>query len=336
MMQWWLAPLVVLVSLLLTASLRHYALARSLIDVPGPRRSHAMPTPRGGGMAIVVSFLSVIVLLAGSQMLNGPMLCAMLGGGGLVAVIGFIDDHRHVPVRWRLLGHFVAASWGLYWVGGVPPLVMFGVEVSLDWILAAVAVLYLVWLLNLYNFMDGIDGIAGVEAVSVCLGISLIYWLGEGEHLMVLPLALMLAVLGFLYWNFPSAKIFMGDAGSGFLGLVMGLLSLHAGWESSQLFWCWLILLGVFVVDATYTLIRRLFRGMRPYEAHRSHAYQRASLRAGTHLPVTLAVLLINVFWLLPVAVCVILFDIDGAVGLLIAYVPLLVLAVAYNAGGKE
>ncbi|QXI39807.1 MraY family glycosyltransferase [Pseudomonas xantholysinigenes] len=334
MMQWWLAPLVVLVSLLLTASLRHYALARSLVDVPGPRRSHAVPTPRGGGMAIVVSFLSVIVLLAGAEMLNAPMLFALLGGGGLVAVIGFIDDHRHVPVRWRLAGHFVAAAWGLYWVGGVPPLVMFGTQVSLGWVGAVIALLYLVWLLNLYNFMDGIDGIAGIEAVSVCMGACLIYWIGEGEHLMVFPLALMLAVLGFLYWNFPSAKIFMGDAGSGFLGLVLGLLSLHAGWESSQLFWCWLILLGVFVVDATYTLIRRLLRGVKVYEAHRSHTYQLASRRAGTHLPVTIAVLLINVFWLLPVAACVMLFDIDGVVGLLVAYVPLLALAVAYNAGG--
>jgi Fuc2NAc and GlcNAc transferase len=149
-------------------------------------------------------------------------------------------------------------------------------------------------------------------------------------------LILIMSVSGFLYWNFPPAKIFMGDAGSGFLGIVLGLLSLQAAWVSSQLFWCWLILLGVFVVDATFTLIRRLLRGEKVYEAHRSHAYQFASRRVGGHLPVTLAVALLNLCWLLPVALGVLLFDLDGFLALLVAYLPLVGLAVAYHAGAAE
>lgn len=336
MTEWWIAPLVVLASFLMTEGLRRYALAKSIIDVPNARSSHAVPTPRGGGVAIVVSFLLALVALGAMGLLTLPLVLGLAGGGGLIALIGFMDDHGHIAARWRLLGHFIAAGWGLFWLNGLPPVTLFGVEVDLGWGGAIVAALYLVWLLNLYNFMDGIDGIASVEAISVCLGACLLYWISGFEQLMVLPMILILSVSGFLYWNFPPAKIFMGDAGSGFLGIVLGLLSLQAAWASSQLFWCWLILLGVFVVDATFTLIRRLVRGERVYEAHRSHGYQFASRRAGGHLPVTLAVLFLNVCWLLPVAVFVVLFDLDGFIGLLVAYLPLVFLAVACNAGGRE
>lgn len=336
MMLWWLAPLVVLISLLMTAALRRYALARSIIDIPNARSSHVVPMPRGGGVAIVLSFLLALPMLGVGGWLEVDLLIGLAGAGGLVALIGFMDDHGHIAARWRLLGHFAAAAWALFWLGGLPPLVMFGFKLDLGWFGAIVAAFYLVWMLNLYNFMDGIDGIASVEAICACLGACLLYLLGGFGQLIVLPLILIMAVSGFLYWNFPPARIFMGDAGSGFLGCVLGVLSLQAAWVSSQLFCCWLILLGVFVVDATFTLIRRLVRGDKVYEAHRSHAYQFASRRVGRHLPVTLAVVAINLLWLLPVAACVMLFDMDGFTGVLIAYVPLLGLALAYNAGGRE
>src|SRR5450830_81420 len=147
---------------------------------------------------------------------------------------------------------------------------------------------------------------------------------------------LAMAVAGFLYWSFPPARIFMGDAGSGFLGIVLGGLSLHAAWSAPQLLWVWLILLGVFIVDATFTLVRRLLRGDRVYEAHRSHAYQFASRRAGRHLPVTLAVLGINVVWLLPISVCVGLSVLDGLTGTILAYAPLVFIAVRFHAGELE
>lgn len=336
MMLWWLAPLVVLISLLMTAALRRYALARSIIDIPNARSSHVVPMPRGGGVAIVLSFLLALPMLGVGGWLEVDLLIGLAGAGGLVALIGFMDDHGHIAARWRLLGHFAAAAWALFWLGGLPPLVMFGFKLDLGWFGAIVAAFYLVWMLNLYNFMDGIDGIASVEAICACLGACLLYLLGGFGQLIVLPLILIMAVSGFLYWNFPPARIFMGDAGSGFLGCVLGVLSLQAAWVSSQLFCCWLILLGVFVVDATFTLIRRLVRGDKVYEAHRSHAYQFASRRVGRHLPVTLVVVAINLLWLLPVAACVMLFDMDGFTGVLIAYVPLLGLALAYNAGGRE
>ena len=328
----------VVLAWLLTAQLRRYALASSLMDVPNARSSHSLPTPRGGGVAIVITFLLGlgIAFFAGLGV-PAEQFYALLGAGLGIALLGFIDDHAHIAARWRLLGHFLAAAWALYWLGGMPPLAAFGGVLHLSWIGHLLAAFYLVWLLNLYNFMDGIDGIASVEAICVCLGGAILYGLLGSSLVEELPLLMLAAaVLGFLIWNFPPARIFMGDAGSGFLGIVLGILSLQAAWVSPALLWGWLILLGVFIVDATLTLLRRLLRGEKVYEAHRSHAYQYASRRYGTHLRVTLAVIAINIFWLLPLALWVGLGGIDGGWGLAIAYAPLVALAIKYRAGESE
>ncbi len=338
---WWWLPMVAGLALFLTGLLRRYALACSLLDIPNARSSHLVPTPRGGGVAIVVSFLLALSLFAGMGLIVWPLAWALLGAGAGIAVQGFLDDHGHIAARWRLLGHFAAAIWALFWLGGLPPVVMFGFTVDLGWLGHVLAAVYLVWLLNLYNFMDGIDGIASVEAIFVCSGGALFYILfgtaGSTQTMeFVVPLILAAAVAGFLFWNFPPARIFMGDAGSGFLGITLGVLSLQAAWVAPQLLWSWLILLGVFVVDATFTLLRRLLRGDRVYEAHRSHAYQYASRRFGGHLSVTLAVTALNLLWLLPIALWVVCGGVDGLIGLVIAYAPLIGLAIKYKAGELE
>lgn len=333
---WWLLPVLAGVSLLLTGVLRRYSLAHSLVDVPNARSSHAVPTPRGGGVAIVLSFLAALPLLAVLGFLAWPAMWALLGAGAWVAVVGFLDDHGHIAARWRLLAHFIGATWALGWMGGLPTLVVFGFDLALGWLGYVLAALYLVWLLNLYNFMDGIDGIASVEAISVCLGGALLYVLLGEPTAAVAPLLLAVAVAGFLFWNFPPARIFMGDAGSGFLGIVLGVFSLQAAWIAPQLLWSWLTLLGVFIVDATWTLFRRLLRGDKVYEAHRSHAYQYAARQFGKHLPVTLAVAALNLFWLIPIAVWVGVGGGDGVLGLLLAYLPLIWIVVKYRAGARE
>jgi Fuc2NAc and GlcNAc transferase len=185
--------------------------------------------------------------------------------------------------------------------------------------------------------MDGINGIAGVEAVTVCLGGLLLYvvavgWVPEIHG----PLLLGASVLGFLVWNFPRARIFLGDVGSGFIGVMLGVLSIQAAWIAPELFWGWVILIGAFVVDANVTLFRRVWRGETFYEAHRSHAYQYAARRFGSHVPVTLAVGAINLFWLLPLAVLVAMGLLEGIVGVFIAYGLLIVLCYRFKAGARE
>ncbi len=323
-------------SAFLTGAVRRYAVAHHVLDVPNSRSSHLVATPRGGGVAIVMVSLAALPWLADQSLLPSNVFWALAGGGALVALVGFVDDHRHVAARWRLVAHFASAVWAIYWLGGMPPLVFPIVGPVEGWLGSALLAIYLVWLLNLYNFMDGIDGIASVEAISVLVGGALLYTIAGQPTLAAAPSMLAAAVAGFLYWNVPPAKIFMGDAGSGFLGIVLGVLSVQAGWIDPELFWAWQILLGVFVVDATVTLVRRLVRGERVYEAHRSHAYQHASRRFGGHLPVTLAVTVINAVWLFPIAVCVVLGLFDGTTGLLIAYLPLFAIAIRLHAGDDE
>lgn len=316
--------------------LLRYAVALNLIDVPNQRSSHLVPKARGGGVAFALTFLASLLVLVTNADVDNHLLIAVLGAGTVVAILGFLDDFTDVSIRWRLLGHFSSAAWALYWLGGLPPLLVFGYAFDLGVIGHVLAAVYIVWLLNLYNFMDGIDGIASVEAICVCLGGALLYVLLGAANLALVPVLLAAAVAGFLCWNFPPAHIFMGDAGSGFLGLILAVLSLQAAWFKAELLWSWVILLGVFVVDATFTLLRRLLRGDKVYEAHRSHAYQYASRQFAAHRPVTLAVMLINLVWLLPMALLVGLGYVDGLLGVVIAYLPLVLLAVKFKAGQLE
>lgn len=319
-----------------TGGLRRYALSKRLMDIPNERSSHTVPTPRGGGVAIVFSFLIALPILWALGLSGIGTLFALLGSGLLVATIGFADDHGHIAARWRLLGHFVAAIWALYWLDGLAPVAFFSATIDLGWLGNALAAIYLVWMLNLYNFMDGIDGLASAEALCVCLGGGLICLVTGQLELLWVMLALAGAVAGFLCWNYPPARIFMGDAGSGFLGVALGILTLSAAKVSSTLMWSWVILLGVFVVDATLTLCRRVFNGDKVYQAHRSHAYQYASRQYRSHKAVTLGVVGLNLLWLLPWAIVVAVGLVPGIIGLIISYAPLLWLAARFKAGTRE
>ena len=319
----------------LTLSARRYALKSNLLDHPNDRSSHTVPTPRGGGVAIVAAFLLLTLGLGLTSQIASGLCTAILGSGLLVATLGFIDDRQHLPARWRFLGHLVAAAWVLVWLGPVQPVPILGNDINLGFAALLLAAFYLVWSINMFNFMDGIDGIASLEAIGVALGGALVWCLVQpaGDW----PLAVLFAacVGGFLVWNFPPARIFMGDAGSGFLGLIVALLALWSSSTTTHLFWSWFILGGCFMVDATTTLVRRVRRGERFNVAHRSHAYQYAARQHRSHKVVTLTVLAINTLWLTPLAVLVAVRVLDGVAGVLIAYAPLLWLALHYKAGDR-
>lgn len=321
---------------MLTYLLRVYALKNNIIDTPNSRSSHVIPTPRGGGVAIVVSFLIGIMLFYFQGYLALLPAVGLIISGGVIALVGFWDDHGHIAARWRLLAHFSTAAFLLFCLGGFPALTISGYTIDLGLFGSVFGLLFLVWMLNLYNFMDGIDGLASAEAVIACIGAIVIYLI-SGSHIeldsyLVLWL-LASTVLGFLLWNFPPAKIFMGDAGSGFLGLIIGSLAISAGWIETKFFFCWLILLGLFIVDATWTLVRRVLGGFKVYEAHRSHGYQIASRKFKRHLPVTLLAIAINVVWLFPIALLVGLNIVNPIIALIVSYIPLLYVDYKLNAG---
>lgn len=321
----------------LTELYRRRALALMILDVPNARSSHSVATPRGGGVAIVLSTLTALLILGETRSLSWSSVSGICVGGGWVSLIGFVDDRRHIAARWRLIGHFVAAVWILAMLNGAPRVTMWGYALSCGWLGSIVAAFYIVWMINLTNFMDGIDGIASVETITVCLGAAMLSAVvAPRELLWIAPLILAAATLGFLVWNWPPAKIFMGDSGSGFLGFALAAFALQSGAAESRLFWSWTILLGVFIVDATVTLIRRVANGNKFYEAHRSHAFQLAALHQGSHRPVTIGVAVINLCWLLPIASVVAIGWLDGATAVGISYAPLVVGAVKLNAGKER
>ncbi len=325
-------------SAILTTLAKHYGSKLSLIDIPNERSSHSTPTPRGGGIAIVTVTVAALVGSYVGNLMDGRDAIAIAAGSLIVALVGYLDDRGTITAaRWRLLGHALGALIIVVGLRGLPALPVFGRAVDLGIAGSILAILYLMWLLNLFNFMDGIDGITGTETLIVALCGALLVWdAAPSSELWIMPLALAGAAAGFLFLNWSPAKIFLGDVGSGFIGIVMGALSLQAAHTVPRLGWCWVILMGVFIVDASVTLARRSLRGERLYIAHRSHAYQHLAIKLNSHATVSAGVGAITLLWLLPIAFAVERQTIDGFAGVLIAYAPLVVAAIALGAGQQD
>jgi len=264
---------------------------RSLLDLPNDRSSHSVPTPRGGGLAVLFVFLTALILLAAFGDVPKPqatwLFALTLALGGL----SWVDDLRGLSPFLRLGGHVVGI--GLAMALGLIDGPVFGGLLPPLFDKIAAAFLW-VWFINLFNFMDGIDGIAGVETASVAIGVAaLAVLLGVGDGLHYIALGLAGAALGFLIWNWHPAKIFLGDVGSVPIGFLLGwmLLSIAAKgyWAAA------LILPGYFLVDATLTLMKRALRGDKIWQAHREHFYQYAVLRGKSHAEVSSAIAVANV-----------------------------------------
>lgn len=243
---------------------RRYALSRQLVDAPGERRSHVVPTPRGGGIAIVVVMLGVLAWTAWQAAFPGVPL-ALLAGLVLVAGIGWVDDHRPLSPWSRLAVHAVAAALLAVAVVHAGQPVWWG---------AAVFVLA-VGLINVWNFMDGIDGIAASQAMLVALAVA--WAAGSWGVAGMLAIALLAACGGFLPFNCPKARIFLGDVGSGSLGFVLAGLIAAASLEIGHpAVWALAFPLAPFLIDASLTLVSRMLRGERWWTPHVQHVYQRA------------------------------------------------------------
>ena len=323
-------------SFALTSVIRKLAIKNNHFDIPNERSSHTSPTPRGAGMAIVATFVFGLIALFVDDTISGRELLTLTAPGLIVALIGRLDDFGRVTsAKWRLIGHFICATLVVWLAGGLPALpltesiIEFGVAGDIA------AVIYLVWMLNLFNFMDGIDLITGTQTLTTCVAAAILLRLNTDSDLGMVVAVLAAAVFGFMYFNLPPAKIFLGDVGSGFIGFTIGAISLVVAKDEPLVAWAMIILVGVFVTDSTVTLLQRLFARERVYIAHRTHAYQHLSKRINSHLPVSLGVGAINLFFLLPIAWLVADSRLLPITGLIVAYFSLLVVAILLGAGKK-
>jgi Fuc2NAc and GlcNAc transferase len=333
----WIVASAFCVASIATGVMRRYALRANLLDVPNARSSHLLPTPRGGGLAIVLAFSVALIEIAFVTRDDVAILTALLAGGGAIAFIGFLDDHRTLPAVLRLAVHVLAGLIVVVLLGGIPESALARWGLHSVFMGMGVAVVALVWVTNLFNFMDGIDGVAGIEVAFVSIVGAWMNWQAGGESVLTAAtLCLAASSAGFLIWNWPPARIFMGDVGSGFLGFTIAVLGLVISRQGAIPIEVWVILSGVFVVDATVTLVRRIFRGDRWFEAHRMHAYQHLANRWNSHLRVTLVITVINLIWLLPWALLAARNPSNALWCLLAAFTPLVALALAFGAGSHD
>lgn len=253
---------------------RAYAVHRNLLDQPGERRSHGTATPRGGGISIVLVLLVAALALAMREPSRGLLWVGFASGLVLVAGVGWWDDHRPLPASLRIGVHGLAAAMFAFVVYGTYgqawlAIAAFGVALGLT---------------NVWNFMDGINGLAASQAALVAAGYAAIL---SGSAWGWLGWALVAACAGFLPFNFPRARIFLGDVGSGTLGFAMAALAIAAVAQRRESWPLALVPLSAFLVDAGLTLGRRILRGEPWWRAHAQHAYQEWARRVGSHVPVT-------------------------------------------------
>lgn len=283
-----------LLSWLLVRGAIGYAHRRGMLDQPGQRRSHRLPTPRGGGIGIVIAMLVCLpgVLWSPPVAWTPGVITSLVVALFLVALAGWWDDHRALPILPRLGAQLLGL--GLFSIA----LLMTGLSV---WWLPLL-LLGGVWSINLHNFMDGIDGLLAQQTIFVGCGLAWLAWSAAQPALASAASCLVAAALGFGCYNRPPARIFMGDVGSGSIGLLIFAFSAMLWRVDHALLWPALILSSAFVVDASLTLLTRMWRGRRWYNAHREHLYQWLVRRGATHARVDVAYLGWNLLIAAPLA----------------------------------
>lgn len=265
------------------------------MSIPNERSLHNSPTPVGGGLAIVITWFLGISILFYFGKIERNLYFALLSGV-ILAIISFIDDLIGLKPSLRLLFHFITAIIAFVFLGGIRQLIIPGIEFNYNFIIYPLAIIGIVWFINLFNFMDGVDGFASLEAMTICLVIFIL----SGN---VINLLLIACLSGFLFWNWPKAKIFMGDVGSTQLGFILVVLGIyfHNIYKFSIL--NWIMLSSPFWFDATLTLYRRWRNGEKLSEAHRKHVYQRIVQSGFSHLKVNIYLIAVNCFVVLMILI---------------------------------
>lgn len=261
-----------------------------VLDHPNERSLHNRAVPRGGGLAILSAILTAGIGVSWFYSDSAFSFASLAASVILVSGISFLDDHRSVPPLGRLFVHVLAVALILYQGYAPDSLALPGISLHpANSIVMVLFLLFGVWLMNLYNFMDGMDGFAGGMAVFGFGAFALMGWLAGHELFFIMNLIVVAAAAGFLVFNFPPARIFMGDVGSSTLGFLAAAFSLWGARDGVFPFWIALLVFSPFIVDATVTLLRRLWRREKVWQAHKTHFYQRLVQAGWGHRKTVLA-----------------------------------------------
>lgn len=272
----------------------NYAVKKGILDMPNSRSAHKVITPRGGGFPLLLLW-SALLAAAGYFFHLSYQAILIFIPAIIIGYLGYIDDKKSLSAWFRLLVQALCAV-ALLFILGANKEYLLALNFLPIWAVFALLAVGVVWFTNLFNFMDGMDGIATSEALFFFGLASYIFWYLGSDVLMLLSWGMVALLGGFLVWNWPPAKIFLGDTGSGFLGMLMATMALiSVAWHDVSIF-VWLIASGVFWFDASVTLIRRLLSKENILTAHASHAYQRLLQRQFSHRTVLLSIIGVNTF----------------------------------------
>ncbi len=277
-------------SFMLTYLVRRIALEKKIIDIPNVRSSHVVPTPRGGGLAIIVTWALVLTALFIKQKIEEELFFALLSVFPLV-IIGLLDDILTINAKIRMVIQIISVGFAFYFLNGVDNLNVGFYIIDNKVLLTSLFFVGALWFINLYNFLDGIDAYASSQAIFMSLAI---FFFTSNSILLFLAAT----VLGFIFWNWPKAKIFMGDVGSTFLGYTLFILGVYYNSTGEFSFINWLIISSLFWFDATLTLYRRWKNKEQLTMAHKKHAYQRIVQYGFSHKKTVLLALMINIILL--------------------------------------
>ncbi len=301
-----------------------------IVAVPNERTLHGQTIPQGGGVVIAVLFLGTALTLQVGGRLQPDWFWALMGGG-VMAVTGIVDDARGLSQRLKFAVQILCVVWALSWAGGLAPVQLGFRVVELGVAGDVFALVGFVWFINIYNFMDGVDGMAASGTVFFSVAAGTIVAVRGDANAALLLWALGASSLGFVVWNWPPARIFLGDSGSGFLGYTVGVMILLTTHQGSIGLWTWLILLSYFLTDTTATLLVRMTRVRRFWAGHRSHAYQNLARIRGSHLGVTIGVVVVQLVWLLPLALGSVAYPRYGTVLWLVSAAPIVPFVLRYG-----
>lgn len=300
-----LVSAVFLAALVGTVYYRRFAIARGIVAVQNSRTLHDKIVPRGGGIAFAIVFSAGVILAWMGGELPRWAMFGMGIGGAAAAAVGFVDDVHDVrPLHKLLLQVILSAGLFSVFYSQYYAELFETAGLAMGTAITLFVLFIPMWMINLYNFIDGIDGMAAAGGLFICGAALIALTLGGGDRVLIFLFALLAAaILGFLYLNLPPASIFMGDAGSIFLGFSFSAL-MFASVGSGQLsLWTWLAIMGYYIADTTTTTVCRMFMVKRWYGEHRSHAYQNLARILKSHARVTYGVALYNVVWALPLVV---------------------------------
>ena len=317
----------------IASSIAYYKLASVYgpYAVPNFRSLHQKVIPRGAGLAVAFTALLGYLYLYFDHGLTVSQVMVYVVGGVVVAAMGAADDRLDISARYRMPFQFLMAGWICYWLRGLAPIDLGFAVVDLGYFGHVALFVSLIWFYNIYNFIDGIDGMASSATIFICGAIGAVLFFQQAPVLGLILTLLGVSSAGFLVFNWPPARMFLGDTGSSFMGYILSAVFVESLWHNAAGLWSWLIIGGFYFTDTTLTTTVRILTVPGWYRPHRSHAYQNLARVWNSHRKVVLLVMAINILWVIPLLLLALKYE-AWAIGVtVLVYVPLIALCLKYG-----